>query len=320
MFDYIYRLANASWQWLIFIYSTVRILFSSYQAGSLSKSYRIGNRLLRANYSDLDGIAFAEETLFSHDEGAETYQNQPESVNFFGLFPTSLDDLKIINNSNQLYGSIFYQLAKVEPQVTPHSCAYASRFMVMQYGKNYFEHNPLPSPPKWLQQYLDSCPSSSGYDSGIGYPPISKMFATVGLFTDSKPQPDHLSRTVYPNSWPTNLTELGQFLGYLLFLKGPICLDVKNAHEPYSHYIALTGIAWDAQLQTTKVIYADPWEGYMFAEDIDTFAPQLWCAAESAYNGRIFYESYPPTVEASFYKRLARDFAIPAILQKVTFS
>ena len=94
--------------------------------------------------------------------------------------------------------------------------------------------------------------------------------------------------------------------GLFIICEGPLCLEVKNSDEPYSHYIRLTAIIMSDLDGAAKVIYADPWEGQMMVEQIDTFAPQLYCAAEHVYHSMIHYEVMPYLFEANFSTYISR--------------
>ena len=87
-----------------FLYSIFRILFSSYPEGSLSKPYRMGNRYFRADYSSLDGIAFAEKIPFTHIENSNQYQNMNEHIKFNLIDSDSHD----ISKKKYLFNNNFF--------------------------------------------------------------------------------------------------------------------------------------------------------------------------------------------------------------------
>lgn len=287
------------------ISSVFNIIISSYPEGSLPKSYRIGNRLLRPKYSDSDGIAVAESVLFSHANNFSKLQSLNEHVKFYVKQEQIYSILNMDNTSFQkrrLNADVFYKLDQVESQKTPHSCAHAAKFMVLEYSRSFHKKNSLFSKKSQTNFFLNSYAKSSGYDSGVGFPRIAPTLKIFGLFESNQSRNYGLIKNK-GKQWPKKPNELAQYLSYLLFIYGPICLNVKEIQDSFEHNITLTAVFQENSGQPAQVMYADPWEGQMLVNSIDEFMIILFEATKEFHFGQISYKRIPLYYAASFFRR-----------------
>ena len=204
-----------------FIYFCLRISLGRYPEGSMSKSYRIGNRLLRAEYCNRDGDATPEKVLFENVEQVTTYQSYDEHIYFIRNKPNNLLDLLEVEKKKRLTADVFYKLVKIEPQKTLHSCSHAASLMVMDYARYFFKNNPSYKHKNIQSLQLNKLPNQSGYDDGAGLPWLTKMGKYFGLFKDAMPKFYGLTASTICKKWLKKHMELSQYLAYLLFVKAP---------------------------------------------------------------------------------------------------
>ena len=272
------------------LYDFFHISFNRYPEDSLAKDYRLGNRFFRPDYCDREGIPFAETIPFAHQGDAASYQALED---FFHIHQEILDQAP-----KQLFADVFYRFNRVTPQKTPHSCSHAARFMTMNYARQYH----LAKDHRAKMDHFNKLAKDPGFNSGVGHKTLNKLFARVGLFTQAEPRRYGLQNHKY-GQCPDSPDILGKILAYHLYYLGPCVISFQELNEPYGHAVLLTGVFQAQGDKPARVTYADPWEGWLIVETLESFTKKVQKHAKNFEKNTLHIEANPLFYAAGFHQR-----------------